>query len=189
MKWIILCWAVLIKLMRMICMVVSRNSNSSGRYICEFLKKLLLDSKMNYVQVCVWLTRNNMRHSSSCQLKSATKRLLVVSFFWHATSRLIDVFIVQNGDAIFVQSHHPTLHFVPAKRSASTWNTMKCCSLVTVISHSGGVMSRRLILLQRTTVSFRLIIALLATAWGRFVWWDNQPFPAVLSLLISIFDS
>lgn len=40
MRWIILCWDVLIKV-RMICMVVSRNSNSSGRYSCESLKKLL----------------------------------------------------------------------------------------------------------------------------------------------------
>lgn len=65
---------------------------------------------------------------------------------------------------------------------------MKCCSLVTIISqslHSKGGRDHRVILLQRTTLSFRLIITLLATVWGRFVWWDNWPFPAALSLFFS----
>lgn len=156
MQWIILCWDVLIK-PRMICMVVSRNLNSSGRYICEFLKKLLINSKMNYIQVCVWLMKNNTQYSSSRQLKRSTKIFqhetnvilgwllpktqfpfsdtLLVIFHIGVCKRVVktyDMFKSIMYDPTFVQL--TCLHFVLAQHSASTWSMMKCCSLVTILS-------------------------------------------------------
>lgn len=130
---------VLIK-SRMICMVVSRNSNSSGRYICESLKKLVLKSKMNYIKVGVWTTKINTAHFSSCHLKAGAKNnarpvnlthhILFNTYIdsLHLHQRNITVLFSDNATTP-IHTFHPTQH------SASIWKMMKCRSPVNHHSH------------------------------------------------------